>query len=109
LNVPDRHRVLGLVAERFPDRDPVTAVMSWVEELANTKALGSAESNVLGIEGVDGDYLFVLECMLRGMTPEQTIQAFVEDSPASDTGNLETIPENLYRTISNSLPFKSIF
>ena len=109
LNVPDRASVLALVKERFPDRDPVTAMVSWVDELANTKAIGSAEPNVLGIEDVDDDYLFVLECMLRGLTAEQTMQAFVEDADESDAENLRNKSENLYQAIANSMPFKSLF
>jgi hypothetical protein len=107
LNVPDRERMLDLVRERFPDRDPVATVVSWVEELANTRAMGSAESNVLGIEDVDDDYLFVFECLLKGMTLDQTQEAFAGDLP--DAAGQRDKAELLYNTIPSSTPFKCIF
>lgn len=109
LNVPDRNRVLDLVHERFPDRDPVATVVGWVEELANTRAMGSAEPNVLGLEGVDDDYLFVFECLLKGLSLEQTRQAFGDDWPAAAAENQPDKPEYLYQTICEAPPFKSLF
>ena len=109
LNVPDRSRVLDLVQERFPDRDPVAAVVGWVEELTDTSTIGSAEPNVLGIEDVDDDYLFVFECLLKGLSLEQTRRAFVEDLSSADAENQRDKPELLYNAISNSMAFKSLF
>jgi hypothetical protein len=109
LNVPDRGRVLDLVHERFPDCDPVATMVSWVEELASTKTIGSNEPNVLGIDGVDDDYLFVFECMLKGLTLEQIRQAFVEDLSAAERESLSNKPETLYTAICDSMVFKSIF
>ncbi|MFL6216320.1 MAG: hypothetical protein ACJ74J_20725 [Blastocatellia bacterium] len=109
LNVPDRSRVLDLVHERFPDRDPIAAAVSWTEELASTRAIASAEANVLGIEGVDDDYLFVFECLLKGFSLEQTRRAFADDLSAADAENQRDKPEFLYSAISNSMAFRSLF
>ena len=81
----------------------------WVEELANTRAMGSSAPNVLGIEGVDDDYLFVLDCLLKGLSLEQAQRAFAEDLSTADAENQRAKAERLYQTISDSIPFKSIF
>ena len=119
LNVPDRSRVLELVRQRFPEQNPVETIVGWVDELANTKMIGSSESNVLGINNLDDDYLFVLQCMLEGHTIEQVRSAFEEEvspvqteSTQAETTQAETTsdkPEQLYNAIRDSMPFKSIF
>lgn len=67
LNVPGREKILELVKQRFPDIDPVEKILDWVEELSQTRVLGSKESNALGIEGFGDDHLFALEYLLRGL------------------------------------------
>jgi hypothetical protein len=109
LNVPDRAKLLALVKQRFPDRDPVETVIEWLDELANTKVMGSAEANVLGIDGLDDDYLFVFQCLLEGLTIEQMKNRFKEESSAENLDGIGNKPEELYNTIRNSLLFKSLF
>ncbi|HWQ34959.1 MAG TPA: hypothetical protein VNQ79_19095 [Blastocatellia bacterium] len=109
LNVPGRERVLEMVAQRFTDRDPVETVMDWMDELVNTKMLGSAEPNVLGIENGDDDYLFVFECLLRGRTLEQTVTALEEETTPEYAQQQEQKITELYHSISSSILFKSIF
>src|SRR4029079_15534525 len=53
LNVPDREKVLELVKQRYPETDPVEKILDWVEELSQTRVLGSKEPNALGIDGFD--------------------------------------------------------
>src|SRR5579884_1717726 len=48
LNVPDRVRLLAMVHQRFPNVEPVSTILSWIEELATTKLWDSDETNVLG-------------------------------------------------------------
>jgi hypothetical protein len=71
LNVPDREKILELVEQRYPETDPVEKVLDWVEELAQTRVLGSKEPNALGIEGFGDDHIFVLEFLLRGKSIEE--------------------------------------
>ena len=71
LNVPDRENLLRLIAERFPDQDPVGLVVGWVNELTATKVFGSREPNVLGIGEFDKSHLFVFERLLRGLITEE--------------------------------------
>lgn len=109
LNVPDREKLLDLVRRRFPEQNPVNTVTDWVEELANTKVSGSSEPNVLGIDEIDEDYLFVLQCLLEGRNVEQTKSAFEEEFSAEDARSLGDKLERLYYDIQNSMLFRSIF
>jgi hypothetical protein len=109
LNVPDRRKLLDLVRQRFPDRDPVGTVTGWVDDLANTKVLGSTEANVLGIDNFDEDYVFVFQSLFEGLTIDQMKSAFIEETSVEDAEKLGAKLEGLYHTIKISLPFKSIF
>ncbi|MFY9607511.1 MAG: hypothetical protein WAU45_02710 [Blastocatellia bacterium] len=109
LNVPDRVKVLELVKQRFPDRDPVETITDWVDELAKTRVMGSAEANVLGINHFDDDYLLVFQCMLEGLTVEQIKSRFEGEFSAEDMRGLGGKTEELYNSIRSSMLFKSIF
>ena len=109
LNVPDRKLVLDLVKQRFPSKDPVDMVINWVEELAATRPLGGTEKNVLGIEDLDDDYLFVFQCMLEGLSSDEIKEAASREFPAEEWGGLESRLEELYHSIRHSLLFKSLF
>lgn len=71
LNVPERAMVLDLVKQRFPDADPVVLILRWIKELTGIKVFGSAEPNVLGLEGFESGHLGILEGLLRGLSDEQ--------------------------------------
>ena len=102
LNVPERTRVLDLVKQRFPDKEPVEVVMGWVRELSKIKIFGSPEPNVLGIKAIDDTYLEVLAGLLRGL-PDEKIRALAGDKPAR-------LPaDELAANIKSSSLFKSIF
>jgi hypothetical protein len=109
LNVPDRVRMLDLVRERFADREPVDVITDWVYELANTKVMGSAEPNVLGIDDFDDDYLLVFECLLEGLTVEQTKTRVEQEYPNAQAEGAAGRTEQLYNAIVNSALFKPIF
>jgi hypothetical protein len=109
LNVPDGTRLLEMVEQRFPDREPVETALDWVEELAHTKVMGASEANVLGINDFDDDYLLVLRCMLEGLSPEETVGAFEKEFSADYAAGLDDKPARLYQAIRDSMLFKSIF
>ncbi len=71
LNVAGREKVLEPVKQRFPETDPVQKILDWVEELGQTRVLGSHEANALGIEGFDDNYLVTLEGLLQGLSDEE--------------------------------------
>jgi len=109
LNVPDRVRVLELIAGRFPDADPVETVLRWVEELARTRSLGSAESNVLGIREFDEDYELVLHGLLEGLSCEEIKSRFAEECPDEVSSEMTNKLEALYESIRREMLFKAIF
>jgi hypothetical protein len=107
LNVPDRGTVLRLVKEKFPERDAVDLVVSWVRELSATKIFGSREPNVLGSAAFTDQHLLVFKGLLEGLTTKE-IEARAASTPqqaASASSSVEDIATHL-----KSLPlFKSLF
>jgi len=107
LNVPERATVLRLIAQRFPDKDPVDLAVGWVKELAATKIFGSREPNVLGIGEFDDRHLLVFKGLLAGLTEEEI------KSRAAAEPSLTAKPELPIEEVAShikSLPlFKSIF
>jgi len=107
LNVPDGEKILELVKQRFPETDPVEKVLDWVEELSQTRVLGSKEANALGIEGFDHNHMFVLEQMLRGKSREEIRQLLQTDEFqqfATIGDKLDTVADGL----QNSPLFKKM-
>ncbi len=99
LNVSERERLLAMVKSRFPNRRPIDIVLDWIEELSNTKVLGSNESNVLGIDGFDHNYLFVLEGLLEGRLAtdikEKANREYSGEQAAAVAARVESISERL--------------
>ena len=99
LNVSERERLLAMVKSRFPNRGPVDIVLDWIEELSNTRVLGSNESNVLGIDGFDHNYLFVLEGLLEGRSAadikEKANRECSGEQAAAVAARVESISERL--------------
>jgi len=98
LNVPSREKILELVTQRYPETDPVEKILDWVEELSQTRVLGSKEPNALGIEGFGDEHIFVLEQLLRGKSTEEIRQGIHNDENqrfASLDGRVETLAEGL--------------
>ena len=107
LNVPERTTILRLVKERFSDRDAVDLVMTWIRELAATKIFGSHEPNVLGLENFDEAHLFVLKCLLQGLTPEG-IEAKASTVP-DQAASLQSSIADVANEIRNLPLFKPTF
>jgi hypothetical protein len=108
LNIPERAKILELVAQRFPERDPVDTITDWVEELATTRMWGASEPNVLGIDNFDEDYLFVFRCLLRGLSIEQLATAYAEEYAVDLTPDVTGKLEKLGQALRRSMLFKAI-
>ena len=107
LNVPERLSLLRLVKERFPDRDPIEVVMSWIRELSATRISGSREPNVLGIADFDDLHLLVIRALLEGCSEEEITARATTDSQrlASSPASLASVIDQL-----RDLPlFKGVF
>jgi hypothetical protein len=94
LNVGSRDKILELVKQRFPESDPIEKILDWVEELSQTRVLGSKEANALGIEGFNDQYLIVLERLLRAGPTEQ-IEANLPTDGAVAIVNAQEITDSL--------------
>jgi len=107
LNVPSREKILELVKERYPGTDPVEKILDWVEELAQTRVLGSKEPNALGIEAFDDDYVFVLEQLLRGKSLAE-IRRLVKTEEFQRFAALGDKLDTLAERLQNSPLFKTM-
>jgi len=108
LNVSSREKILQLVKQRYPDQDPVETILDWVEELARTRVLGSKETNALGMPEFDDSYVFVLECLLLGLSEEQINQRATEQYPAENAVELMSIVPAITESLRSSTLFKSL-
>jgi hypothetical protein len=107
LNVASREKILGLVKQRFPETDPVEKILDWVEELSQTRVLGSKEANALGIEGFGDEHLFVFEHQLRGASV-QDIKALASNGSQGFATGLDQRLESVAQSLQNSMLFKSV-
>jgi len=109
LNVPDRSRIVELVGARFPNADPVETLINWIEELSKTKVFGSSEANVLGIDNLDEDCLFVLECLFRDLSLEEMQKQFKLEYAAAATTERERKLQGQAHSLLASTLFKPMF
>lgn len=109
LNVPDRNRVLEMVAQRFPESAPIDTVTEWMEELALTKVWGSSEPNVLGIKEFDDDYLFAFRCLLEGQTLAEAKALCATELADDFTDDIAEKLASLYQSIPSSDLFSALF
>ncbi len=105
LNIAGREKILELVKQRFPEVDPVEKVLDWVEELSQTRVLGSKEPNALGIEGFSDEHIFVLEHQLRG-TPMHEMKTLSPNGEGA--AGLDERMESLAQTLQSSMLFKAV-
>lgn len=96
LNVQGREKILELVKARFPQVDPVEKVLDWVEELSQTRVVGSKEANALGIEGFNHDFLFAFESLLKNQLT-RTRAGGEGEYDYNERGDLEQISEKIRR------------
>jgi len=108
LNVPSREKILQLVKQRYPAQDPVETILDWVEELARTRVLGSKETNALGMPEFDDSYVFVLECLLQGLSNEEIHQRAMTQYPPENAAELITRIPALAEALRESTLFKSL-
>jgi len=106
--VSSREKILQLVKQRYPDQDPVETILDWVEELGHTRVLGSKETNALGMPEFDDSYVFVLECLLLGLSELEINQRATEQYPPENAVELIAMVPALTESLRNSTLFKSL-
>src|SRR6266540_1996062 len=108
LNVSSREKILQLVKQRYLDQDPVETILDWVEELGHTRVLGSKETNAMGMPEFDDSYVFVLECLLLGLSELEINQRATEQYPPENAVELIAMVPALTESLRNSTLFKSL-
>jgi len=108
LNISSREKILELVKQRYPDQDPVETILDWVEELGRTRVLGSKETNALGMAEFDDSYVFVLECLLQGLSEGEIYERATAQYPPDNAAELKTRVPALMEALKNSTLFKSL-
>jgi hypothetical protein len=108
LNVSSREKILELVKQRYPERDPVETILDWVEELGRTRVLGSKETNALGMAEFDDSYVFVLECLLQGLGADEINQRALADYPPENAAELLPRIPALAQSLRESSLFRSL-
>ena len=108
LNISSREKILELVKQRCPDQDPVETILDWVEELGRTRVLGSKETNALGMAEFDDSYVFVLECLLQGLSEDEIYERATTQYPPDNAAELKTRVPALMEALKNSTLFKSL-
>jgi hypothetical protein len=96
LNVTGRARILALVGERYPDRDPVQTVMGWLREMHETP---TENGNALGVD-LDPEAFWVVEGLLEGKSEGEIV------SRAAQAGRATT-PARITQ-LCFMLPFNSV-
>ena len=108
LNIGSREKILELVKQRCPDQDPVETILDWVEELGRTRVLGSKETNALGMPEFDDSYVFVLECLLQGLSEDEIYERATAQYPPDNAAELKTRVPALIEALKSSTLFKSL-
>jgi len=106
--VPHRTSLLELVKRRFEDRNPVDTIADWVMEPATTRLLGSREPNVLGVDGFDDEHLFVVRCLLEGLSREEAKEALGREYYSGQEGDLDGEYEALFNSLQSSILLSSL-
>jgi hypothetical protein len=108
LNVPSRQKILELVKQRYPAADPVETVLDWVEELGRTRVLGSKETNALGMPEFEDSHVFVLECLLQGLSTKEIEEKAVAQYPAPNAQELIAQIPSLAESLRTTTLFKTL-
>ena len=94
--------------QRYPDQDPVETILDWVEELGRTRVLGSKETNALGMPEFDDSHVFVLECLLQGLSADQIQEKAVAQYPPQQAEELIAQLPALSESLKTTTLFKTL-
>jgi hypothetical protein len=85
----------------------VEKILDWLEELSQTRVLGSKEGNALGLEGFGDDHIFVLEFLLRGKSAGE-IRELTQTDEFQRFAELDDKLETLVSSLKESPLFKTM-
>ena len=107
LYLPDRQTILRFVRRHF-DGDPIERITKWIEEMTETKAKGSQESNVLGIR-FDETSLRVLKYLLQGLSFPVLKKRLRQEYEPEEVDAQEQELRKLCKALKRHDLFKAIF
>lgn len=88
MNVEGRERIFALIKERFPDSEPIDKILDWTYDLSQARVVGTNLPNALGIADFGDFDLFVLECLLKGMSEAEMRETLQTEYPPENVENL---------------------
>jgi hypothetical protein len=105
LNLDSRDEIIRLIAERFPDSDPIEKILDWTYELSQMRLAGMQNANALGVTPFDDFDLQLVEYLLRGRSDGEIADIIREIYPTEKAE--QVLPTLVDRTaaIKNSIVF----
>jgi len=100
LNIPERPAILNLVEQRYPSRDPITAILTWARELS--------ELGVFGVRFTE-PWLLMLQCLLMKSSGRETQEAFSGRYGTKQIPNLESGLGELSSGLQDSWLLQPVF
>ena len=100
LNIPERSAILKLIEQRYPSRDPITAILAWVRELS--------ESGALGVRFQE-PWLLMLQCLLTERSGPEIQQTFGDRYATQSIPNIEARLHELSFGLQNSWLLQPVF
>jgi len=89
LNVDDKDPILRLISTRFPDFDPVSKILDWSYDLAQTRVVGVSIPNALGLEDFNDFDLSLLEDLLRGRSDAEARERVMTEYGSERTAAID--------------------
>jgi hypothetical protein len=100
LNIPERPAILRLIEQRYPSRDPVTAIVSWVRELSEMGVLGARFSE---------PWLLMLQSLLMKRSDEEILKSFSDQYATQQIPNLVSGLNELSSGLRDSWLLQPVF
>lgn len=109
LNVDGKENIFQLIAQRFPDMDPVEKILDWTLDLAQTRVVGMKMQNALGIAEFDNLDLQVLEYLLRDIHENDMAGKLLEEHGEEHAADLIGKLDEKIRKIREAVIFRPLF
>jgi len=100
LNIPERPAILNLIEQRYPSRDPVSAIVTWVRELS--------EMGVLGVRFQE-PWLLMLQCLLMRRSDQEIQRAFGAQYASEDIPEIQSGLGELSSGLQDSWLLQPVF
>jgi hypothetical protein len=96
----ERPAILSLIEQRYPSRDPVTAIVAWVRQLSELGVLGARFRE---------PWLLMLQCLLTKRSNQEIQEAFSDQYPTEQIPNIESGLGELSSGLQDSWLLEPVF